>query len=716
MAKHRIELLLEEAETAAALFGRQRRADEIAVCHRELALKECFLREMQGEERRNNSNTMATSAGSKRSVEEMSESSSAQIDRLDLAGSSNKKQQWLTVVEDEVMALRRRKRDLVADVELYDNGLLGQLKEKGKSIWKKLPWNVRWKKEVLLAVFLSGKIPPEMEDENWKTYTPTKRIRDDRDLLLVRVMRKTYADPPAHITIPKSLWRDGEVIAAALHRYPEWLESDSFPKLVLDRVVYNTYSWDLPAVRQLKILLKDKEFMVRVLRIWPWKQAEPKWYKLLSNELKEDLEIVRAGFDGDCISIYDLPPKLMYRQSFWVDLIRLSPRLWYYLPEEFMEDPAFVVGFHNNQMIDDVFSKMRFLGNDPAIWKYIIKDGTTENDEDMVFWLRQRAPESIWSNYELMLAACRRSGKVLEFLPFELLRNRSILIAALGARPQSAVLKYIPKEIQVFFPDLTAKAILSLQCEHTFVNVVGDLEASWVAKSLWADLRICEAWLRVARGRLHEHFPASLKTNPKFGLMVFEHGGDLKKATSAKLRSDSTFIQKAVEVHNSAFLCAEGNARCNFDVVISAFSKPRDTAVLLKEIAESPVEEVVKDVAILRAVREIAVSQVEAYDGFNQGFLHGMTAFGGPNCQLRVLVTDESTTLGLKKWIASFLELPLYKDVGKLRRAIDNLSYLPDLPEVQHPQESVVEWSDDDSVDVDERYDDEVFSSDEEET
>lgn len=62
-------------------------------------------------------------------------------------------------------------------------------KAKGAEIWDRriAPERNRWKKEVLLAVYVSGRVPDVLfRERTWKLFAP-KEIRDDRDVLLARL-------------------------------------------------------------------------------------------------------------------------------------------------------------------------------------------------------------------------------------------------------------------------------------------------------------------------------------------------------------------------------------------------------------------------------------------------------------------------------------------------------------------------------------------------
>ena len=151
------------------------------------------------------------------------------------------------------------------------------------------------------------------------------------------------------------------------------------------------------------------------------------------------------------------------------------------------------------------------------------------------------------------------------------------------------------------------------------------------------------------------------------------------------LPSDNAYMKEAVEIDCMVFIDACGVLRRDFDLAVLAFS--RSDSENLKShffcmatdemgLEAQAADEMDEDLAFLQTVRAKAEAKVEAHEGFT-AFVHGMSDFAGLVCQLPVLVRDKETSLGLKKLIAGFLDVPPGKDVPELRRAVENLKDVP---------------------------------------
>lgn len=77
-------------------------------------------------------------------------------------------------------------------------------------------------------------------------------------------------------------------------------------------------------------------------------------------------------------------------------------------------------------------------------------------------------------------------------------------------------------------------------------------------------------------------------------------------------------------------------------------------------------------------MRSYAREKVAAFDSFTKGFMPGMIIENwAADFRPRVLVSDEETTLALKKIIGAFVGMPMTgKEAGILRKAAENLTWL----------------------------------------
>ena len=148
------------------------------------------------------------------------------------------------------------------------------------------------------------------------------------------------------------------------------------------------------------------------------------------------------------------------------------------------------------------------------------------------------------------------------------------------------------------------------------------------------------------------------------------------EATTETLRSDKSFMLKAVELNAEALVCARGGLQHDFDVVMAAFGSSKEYRVrgLAKNLLSSDRWDAERP--FLRHILNEAEQYLEAHDGFSKALVHGMTAFPGASCHLSMLANDKPTSLALKQKIAAYLGVPVGKDLSIIRQAVERLSAL----------------------------------------
>ena len=112
--------------------------------------------------------------------------------------------------------------------------VLARLKKEGEKAWLKLSESRKWKKENVLAVLLSRKIPERMTARCWNRNAP-ESIQDDRDILLARLARN---DSYFSFHLREQFLQDKEIVIAAVGRYPMVLLQDGLSAELLD-------DWDI---------------------------------------------------------------------------------------------------------------------------------------------------------------------------------------------------------------------------------------------------------------------------------------------------------------------------------------------------------------------------------------------------------------------------------------------------------------------------------------
>ena len=443
-------------------------------------------------------------------------------------------------------------------------------------------------------------------------------------------------------------------------------------------------------------LLRDKDFMLNIFSRWPC--CDPlshhgcEVYNMLSEDLKLDHDIVIHAYLRGCLAVSEFPTELTRDREFWMKLIEQDSSVWSELPEKYAGEAMFARNircFETEELFEDVTSRFPFLFKERALWSTVI-ESECEIEEIFMDLLREHLPERFLRDKELMLSACRCNPEVLQLLPVELQQDRDLVEAAIEPNsqymppePKPDALKYIPKSVQVLYPNLTAKAISNVikGDGSVYYGDVTDSHMALVAESLWENLKIWEAWFEIG-GELHSRLPESMKENREFGLLVAKHQQGFETATSVALRSDKAYMMKAVETDCTLFIAAHGRLRRDFDLAVLACSDVNYPELVeciewAGELDQNAADRIDEDWDFLRSVRAKAKAKVQAHAGFTEAFVYGMTDFAGPGCHLPMLVHDKETCSGLKRLIADFLDVPTGKEVSKLRRVVENVKGVP---------------------------------------
>jgi len=132
-------------------------------------------------------------------------------------------------VMEEKRQLERLEESLRAEMKQHQ--LTANLKRSGRFCWKGLNESNKWKKENVLAVFVSGRIPAEFTERLWCRTAP-KSIRDDKQILLARL-----AAHKGLFRVPSiKSWElnDKPTLIAVVNRSPNVLDRDGTPEEFLD--------------------------------------------------------------------------------------------------------------------------------------------------------------------------------------------------------------------------------------------------------------------------------------------------------------------------------------------------------------------------------------------------------------------------------------------------------------------------------------------------
>ena len=160
------------------------------------------------------------------------------------------------------------------------------------------------------------------------------------------------------------------------------------------------------------------------------------------------------------------------------------------------------------------------------------------------------------------------------------------------------------------YPDLIAKLFANLQL--IIGEALDEDLAAMVDEELWNNMDVVKAWFENG-GHGHTLIPVAMKHNPEFGLLVAEHCefDEFALLLPTELRSDKSFMSKAVNIDKYMGLTATGALRQDFDFAVLVYSTENAFDLLEHESPER--------IRFLHTVLEKAKAKVEAYEGFTEG-------------------------------------------------------------------------------------------------
>jgi len=424
---------------------------------------------------------------------------------------------------------------------------------------------------------------------------------------------------------------------------------------------------------------RDRAFMMRLFAKLYYnycprddQDGDPRLFRILPENLKFDRDVMVAANRCGSLSFSDIPASLSDDAEFWLDMIRRDSFFWYGLPVTFEQEPGFahaIEEFESVFLVQAVFERFPALKQDRSVWFKIIasefnssfKDGS-DDCSHLRSLIRDHMPEKFLLDRELMLLACARRCDVLLELGPTFGEDREFNQAAIenddgSLRPSDieevwSPLRSMSFNAQRLHPDLLVEAISK---EYPYrLHDQPDL----VAPDLWPNLKVLEAWANVNGCAVVFDYPENSKSIPEFGLALLRVWGgqfeiefmtnEFVKATTDTLRSDKSFMLKAVKCNAHALVCARGGLQRDFDVIMAAFDSKNEHAENFAWDLKSS-DRWDAERPFLRRILDEAEQYLAAHDGFTKAFLHGMTPFAGESCRLSMLINDKHTALGLKQ-------------------------------------------------------------------
>ena len=127
-------------------------------------------------------------------------------------------------------------------------------------------------------------------------------------------------------------------------------------------------------------------------------------------------------------------------------------------------------------------------------------------------------------------------------------------------------------------------------------------------------------------------------------------------------------------VRISALYYLQGRLYENFDLAVAAFGSENEGRKVAEKWLDLWCDWQVVQLNSLIGVLSDATKKINEHEGFVAGLLCGMSDHAGVDCHLRILAKGKDFSLALKQMVASFLGIPIGKELGTLRRAVENLS------------------------------------------
>ena len=550
-------------------------------------------------------------------------------------------------------------------------------------VWRDLRADYKVDKEFILKALESPRLPNKGDFERQFPQS----LRFDREVVLAFCAREDFKEIyyERHLFVPDCLTNDKDVMLAYCRQIPRSLQECS-PELCDDNEVVeaaigldglelqyaSTRLQEDPDTvvmacesngRALELcprgpvrdrLTGDRDFMLKVLR----KHGGP-MLRLVSDPLRNDrellLEALKHGmtyrwcpfdFQNDRSFVQEA---LLHRSTLYMEMNRTTQA------EEDLARAAIVSDTSTPEVHE------RALEHQPRLTRYRdVALALARRGETGKFWdhLIDGTP-SYRGDREIMLTAVQRYPKIFARLTQTLQRDVDVVLAAIQHDTSLKVLNTVGGGFQQAHPHVTVKAIKSANLSSL------RLMQGAIPNSLWANYDVAVAWMQ----RLHR-VPVgsnSLLTNQDFCLAVAQYAKREFPLVAENLRSEYTFMRRAVEINGFVLRYASTALRRDLELVVRAVAS--DRSALCPQIPYS-----------LAHVQKHVKGKLDLHRTFLTDFLRGI-AVSTPRLppsmrsQLPLLDRGVETSQAFKQLIAEFLGVPVGAELALLRRAMNKLQF-----------------------------------------
>jgi hypothetical protein len=305
------------------------------------------------------------------------------------------------------------------------------------------------------------------------------------------------------------------------------------------------------------------------------------------------------------------------------------------------------------------------LCSEPETWVKLLLESPNIDYDGRINLLIFFAPANIKANRKLMLRACR-FDMVIAYVDDSLRHDLTFLVSVLDCYPFQ--LAHLDEDVRLMFPDLILSYLglfLKAALHPSYEQSITYFLAGNLSSSFWRDRRNIEAWFLA--GLPHPHTivseDLSREWNEDADLMLliashvhhkFQTGSFF--CVSLTLRSDKSFMKKAIILDPFLFFCTSDTLQQDFDLRLIAFGS---SVEVYNKFAGQPVPAHFQE-SLLTSVE----AKLSVHHAFSHLFLVGMEQ---PQYILSLLNNGWETSLSFKKAIAEYLGVPIGRELHLLR-------------------------------------------------
>lgn len=248
-----------------------------------------------------------------------------------------------------------------------------------------------------------------------------------------------------------------------------------------------------------------------------------------------------------------------------MNAISKNPKVWLDLPVHFARLPEFMekmTDWHPRDVFDAI-ENFPELESNVLMWKHIV----TSKENNLWDIFHSCASETICSNSELMLSACRRYPELARHIELTLKQDGEFVETLLEHRPE-ALFKF-PTSTQLAFRDLISDTLAALPQDYK-MSAYHDFNIDNVPSDFFRDATYRRAWIEGGGSYVPEVFERFDDDKEMFLLFAKNHWRSVEKA-SKTLLNDKDFMLKAVDTEPRIYDYASESLKCELDMRVAGY-------------------------------------------------------------------------------------------------------------------------------------------------